>query len=213
MLTVSLDVQHWWCLVFISVSSLTFRYHCIFSHLTEVIVIVLLGRCPKQSCQPLRIRRNSSHPWWNHYARRRKNNRVIFMPVCVYLEGGRESISNQHFLVVVPQPICFCIWKKWASRSAWFSFLCLIITPLRDTSWQNAVSILHFFHLCWSRRLVRMGLLERNIRHFVKSSLVVHHYTVMKYVLHLILYHSCWHGLHDGCGSCSLIGYQNVHCA
>ena len=35
---------------------------------------------------------------------------------------GRESISNRYFLVVVPQPISFCILKKRADHSAWFTF-------------------------------------------------------------------------------------------
>ena len=32
------------------------------------------------------------------------------------LGGARESVSKQHFLVIVPQPIGigFCLWKRWA---------------------------------------------------------------------------------------------------
>ena len=40
--------------------------------------------------------------------------------------GGRESVSNRHFHVVVQQPIGFCIMKKRANRRAWFIFSRLI---------------------------------------------------------------------------------------
>ena len=40
--------------------------------------------------------------------------------------GGRESVSNRHFHVVVQQPIGFCMMKKRANRRAWFFFSRLI---------------------------------------------------------------------------------------
>ena len=52
------------------------------------------------------------------------------MRACVW-GGRRESVSNQHFLVVVPQPIGFCILKKWAKCIACFIFPALN-TPLSD---------------------------------------------------------------------------------
>ena len=55
---------------------------------------------------------------------------------CKCLGGGRESISNQHFLVVV----------KRANRSAWFISHALYVTSWRDTSWQTAASIFFFFY-------------------------------------------------------------------
>ena len=51
---------------------------------------------------------------------------VIFMPLRACVPGEeRESTSNWHFLVVVLQPIGFCVLKKRANHSAWFIFLCL----------------------------------------------------------------------------------------
>ena len=48
------------------------------------------------------------------------------MPIYVCVQGEGESISNQHFLVVVQQPIGFRILKKWANGSTWFIFQFLI---------------------------------------------------------------------------------------
>ena len=42
--------------------------------------------------------------------------------MCVSMGRERVSISNWHFLVVVPQPLGFCVLKKWASHSVWFVF-------------------------------------------------------------------------------------------
>ena len=58
--------------------------------------------------------------------------------------GGGESVSNWHFLVVVPQTIGFCILQKQANRSTWFIFPRLILTSCLDTTWKNAASILQF---------------------------------------------------------------------
>ena len=59
------------------------------------------------------------------------------MPMCV--RGGRESINNQYFLVIVLQPISLCILQKHANQSAWFIFPHLV-----SHSWCNAASILQF---------------------------------------------------------------------
>ena len=67
------------------------------------------------------------HPWCNHYTHKKcKSNGHFHACVCP-CSGGKESlVSNQHFLVLLRQPISFCILKKRASCSAWFIFLGLI---------------------------------------------------------------------------------------
>ena len=65
------------------------------------------------------------------------------MPIHVCPRGGRESGSNWHFLVVVPQPV-----GSWIRGGpvvvlgslSWAYYL----TSCQDTSWQNAASILQF---------------------------------------------------------------------
>ena len=84
---------------------------------------------------------------------------VILMHACLCLRGGRQSVSNQHFLVVVPQPISFCILKKQANGSAWFIFKCLIPHFLR----RNFLAIcsfhfsVHSQQSCRSWRLTKTG--------------------------------------------------------
>ena len=47
----------------------------------------------------------------------------IVMPKNVHKPwGGRKSVTSQHFLPVVPQPISFRMLKKWAKCGAWFIF-------------------------------------------------------------------------------------------
>ena len=44
---------------------------------------------------------------------------IIFMPLRAFVQQeGRESISNRHFLVVVPQPISFPSLNKQTSHSS-----------------------------------------------------------------------------------------------
>ena len=45
----------------------------------------------------------------------------LFVRVCG-ARGERESVSNGHLIVVVPQPICFCMLKERANLSACFIF-------------------------------------------------------------------------------------------
>ena len=67
------------------------------------------------------------YPWWNHFTKKCKIIIWSFSYVSVRSLGGeRESTSNWHLLVVVPQPVDFCILKQWANRNAWLIFLCLI---------------------------------------------------------------------------------------
>ena len=68
------------------------------------------------------------HPWGNHYPQKcqSKTQIAIFMPVRECQRGGKESVSTQHLLVVVPQPTGFHILKRRANCSAWFIFPCLI---------------------------------------------------------------------------------------
>ena len=56
------------------------------------------------------------------------------MHACVHGEGEGESVSNWHFRVVVPQPISFCILKKWANHSTLLIFLALTVSLLCETS-------------------------------------------------------------------------------
>ena len=53
-----------------------------------------------------------------------KMSMVIFMHVRPW--GGRVSVSNLYFLVVLPQSIGFCILNEWASHFALFIFRRLI---------------------------------------------------------------------------------------
>ena len=46
----------------------------------------------------------------------------IHIYACLCQRGEGVSVSNWHFLVVVPQPISFCILKNWANHSIWFIF-------------------------------------------------------------------------------------------
>ena len=65
------------------------------------------------------------HPWWwNQDSKKLNKSNVHFhasASMCVS-GGEKQSISNRHFLVVVPQPI----WKKQASHSTWSTFLRII---------------------------------------------------------------------------------------
>ena len=115
--------------------------------------------------------------------------------VCVCLRGGREAISNWNFLVVVPQPPGFCILKKWANGSAWFTFLWLIphFLPrhfLAKCSFHSSVCLLWTCRngcltkmgpLAFSRKiqkLIQRGILDK-YPCIVKSSLRIHRNTVM----------------------------------
>ena len=81
------------------------------------------------------------------------------MPVHVCPRGGRESGSNWHFLVVVPQPISYRFLKKRMNRSAWFIFPrfihhSLVRHFLAKCSFHSSV---HSLQLCWgSGRLTKM---------------------------------------------------------
>ena len=142
---------------------------------------------------------------------------------------GRERVHQQwHFLVVVPQPVSFYIWKKQANRCGRFIFPCLIHHFLARLFLVKCSlhSSVHSLQSCQSRRLTKTGPLtnsrkiqklirqtfreehRRNIH--VKSSLVVHHNTVRQSMLCLILFHSCWHVWHGGWLFWSLICYQNL---
>ena len=95
-----------------------------------------------QSCQPFHIGHNLSRPCRLYYAItpmmkscqkmqiELNDKMVIFMCMLVCVGGGggigRDSISDLHFPVVVPQLIGVCTLKQWANRSAWFIFLGLV---------------------------------------------------------------------------------------
>ena len=88
-----------------------------------------------------------------------KMSMVIFMHVRPW--GGRVSVSNLYFLVVLPQSIGFCILRKQASHSFWFIFLHLIHHFLARHFLANC-SLHSSFRLLWSccnRRLTKTGAL------------------------------------------------------
>ena len=100
----------------------------------------------------------------------------------------RESVSNQYFLMVVPEPISFSILKKRANRSAWFIFprlirYFLLRHFLAKCSFHSPV---HSLQSCQSRRWRKRGprppvgrlknsysrIWERNIRQIYMWTLV-----------------------------------------
>ena len=86
------------------------------------------------------------------------------MPMCTCSQGcggEKESVSSRHFLVVVPQPISFCILNKQANCSAWFIFPCLIHHFLAKRNFHSSIRSLQS---CRNKRLMKMGtwpLVER----------------------------------------------------
>ena len=150
------------------------------------------------------------------------------MPACVW--GERESFSNQHFIVVVPQPINFCILKKWANHSTWLIFPqahlirhFLLRHFLAKFSFHSSV---HSQQSCRSGKLAKTGptaprrkvqqLIQWDFQReisdkypcIVKSSPRVHHNMVM---LPRILYHSCEHVWRCGWVFCSFIRTCALH--
>ena len=81
------------------------------------------------------------------------------IPMCLGGGGGRESVSNWHVLVVVPQPTGFCILKKPAIRSTRSIFLHLTCHFLV----RHFLAKCHFhssvlsLQSCQSRRLIKTG--------------------------------------------------------
>ena len=79
-----------------------------------------------------------------------KGNKIkwLFPCICMRVSGWMERIhQQQHFLMVVPQPISFCLLKKQASHRAWFIIPCLTHHFFwQDTAWQNAASVLQLVH-------------------------------------------------------------------
>ena len=115
-------------------------------------------------------------------------------------------MNNQHFLAVVPQPVGFCILKKWVSCCTWFIFPHLIYPFLAKGSFHWSVCLLQAEG--WPKwgplpPVERFGnsynrLSERNIRQMiVKSLLLLHHNAVISVmcacVLGLIPYRSFWY--------------------
>ena len=136
---------------------------------------------------------------------------------------GRESISNRYFLVVVPQPISFCILKKRADHSAWFTFSRVI--PhflsryfLAKCSFHSSVC---FQCSCRSRRLMKKGpsATSRKIWKLTQQAFWEEYQTnihvlwnfhleytiIQRFMLFSILNHSCKHVWRCGCVFCSLI--------
>lgn len=73
------------------------------------------------------------HPCWNHYPRKCKwNNGNFHAYVCVFLRG-ESPLAASIILVVVPQPVGFCILKKRASHSAWLIFPALTMSLPAET--------------------------------------------------------------------------------
>ena len=72
----------------------------------------------------------------------------------VRVSGGweKESVSSQHFYLVVPEPIDFCILKKLANCSTPFIFQCLIHHFLARHSFLSSV---HSLLSCGSGRLMK----------------------------------------------------------
>ena len=88
--------------------------------------------------------------------------------------GGRVCISNQHFPVVVPQPIGFCILKKQANCSTWFIFSRLILhfllrCILAKCSFRSSI---HSQQSCRSGRLMKTGPLatRRKIEKLIQQT-------------------------------------------
>ena len=98
-----------------------------------------------------------------------------FSCVHVPVSEGRERVCRHwHFLVVLPQPISFCILKKQANCSAWFIFPHLIphFLPrhfLIEFSFHSSVRSLQS---CWSRRLTKTRPLatSRKIQKLVQQT-------------------------------------------
>ena len=125
--------------------------------------------------------------------------------MCVWLGGGKESVSNWHFLVVVAQPTGFCILKKQANYSAWFISLRLIHHFLADCC--------HLETEGWWKQ-GPWPPVERSIQKLIqqtfkypcveKSSLMVRHNMVMWCMLHWV--HVSMYDVLDVCS----ITYQNM---
>ena len=100
-------------------------------------------------------------PWWNHYVINVSKKKIdSHFHGCTCPGGGKESISNWHFLMVVPQPVGFCILNKRVNYSIWIIFLCLIrLFPARHfqakCSFQSSI---HSLQSCQSGRLTKGGL-------------------------------------------------------
>ena len=130
------------------------------------------------------------------------------MHACMCSWGGRESVSNRHFLVVVPQPIGFCSIKEWPIVALGSISRAQYVTSWQATSWHTAASTLHFVRCGhaevegrrkWGpwptaknkkktpRKQQQTNLTATDFQRgtsdkytlMVKSSLVVHHTTVM----------------------------------
>ena len=143
--------------------------------------------------------------------------------VCECLGGGGESVSKQHFLVVVPQPIRFCVWQKWANHSTWFIFPRLICHFLvrhipAKSSFSSSV---HSLWSCLSGRLTKMEPLatSRKIQKLIQQTSREKYRTSVHILWNLylectilwwcmprwILYCSCQHVWPCGCVFCSVI--------
>ena len=181
-----------------------------------------------QSCQPLCIGSNLLRPsrlyfafmcMINHYTKKCLNNGHFHVYVCLCQGGGREFVSKQHFRVVVPQPIGFCLLQKQANPSVWFIFPCLachffVRHFLAKGSFHSSVCSLRW---CQSGRLTKTRPLatSRKIQtHLtddqrgaldkctcIRSSCTI----IFLCMLRLILYRSCWHVWRCWCVFCSLI--------
>ena len=83
----------------------------------------------------------------------------MFMHMLCGSGGGRDSVNNWHFLVVVPQPVGFCRLKRGANCWAWFIFLHLIRHSLarRFLAKRSFYSSERSLWSCQSSRLMKTG--------------------------------------------------------
>ena len=141
---------------------------------------------------------------------------------------GRESVSKWYCLVVVPQPIGFCILQKWANCSAWFIFPPFILHFLRR-HWQNEASILQFIcsrhakvgrlmktrPLATSRKIQK--LIQQTFREDYRTNLHVSWnlhpgYTIIQWCMLLWILGPCF-GMYDVMDACSVPLSEHLHYA